>query len=112
MLTPLQVWRRVYDDVGVWGATLAGIVASMAWPLVLAMALHGTLPRFALTDLIRILGAAIIAVVLAVRADKDTPLDARKGKAAIKRRVNAAFARGFAWQGAIAALTAAATSGT
>ena len=101
-----KLWHRIYDDIEVWAATLIGVVASMLWPAVLAMATQGVLPRLGYVDLVRLFGAIIIAVVLAARESKDTTLDQRKTKVAIQRRVKAAFSRGFAWQAAVAAVTA------
>jgi len=112
MLTKLaRLWHRIYDDIAVYLATLAGVVGSIAWPMVLAMALRGEAPRFAAVDLVRLLGASIVALVLAVRADQEGTKEMRNTPAALRRRVRAAAARGFAWQAAVAAITAAAGVG-
>jgi hypothetical protein len=104
-----KLWKRIYDDIAVYLATLGGVLGSIAWPMVLAMALRGEPPQFAAVDLVRLLGASIVALVLAVRADQQGTPEQRNAPAALRRRVNAAFARGFGWQAAVAALTAAAT---
>lgn len=101
-----RLWRRIYDDIAVWGATLAGVVGSILWPVVLAMAMQGTLPAFGWPDLVRLLGASIVAIVLAVRSDREGTPEQRNTREAIRRRCSAAFSRGFAWQSGIAALTA------
>lgn len=112
MLTKLgRLWHSIYDDIAVYLATLAGVVGSIAWPMVLAMALRGEAPRFAVVDLVRLLGASIVALVLAVRADQEGTKEMRNTPAVVRRRVNAAFARGFGWQAAVAAITAAAGVG-
>jgi hypothetical protein len=103
-----KLWKRIYDDIAVWASTLAGVLGSMAWPLVLEMTLHGAMPVFRGTDLVRVFGASIIAVVLAVRADQEGTPEQRNTRTVLMRRVKAAFGRGFGWQAAIAALTAAA----
>jgi hypothetical protein len=103
-----RLWHRIADDLAVYLATLAGVIGSILWPVLLAMTVKGILPTFAWTDLVRLLGASIIAIVLAVRADQDGTPEQRNTRAAIRRRATAAFARGFAWQSGIAALTAVA----
>ena len=109
MLTPLQFWRKIDDKLAVGLATIAGVAASIAWPWLLDMALRGMLPRVIWADLVRLLGASIIAIILAVRADKEGTVEQRQSKAAVRRRMRAALLRGFAWQAGIAAITAAAT---
>jgi hypothetical protein len=103
-----KLWHRIYDDIAVYLATLGGVIASMAWPWVLGMAIDGVLPTLAVTDLVRFLGGAIIAVWLAVKADK-VPQEQQKNRDVLLRRVRSAVMRGFAWQAGVAALTAAAT---
>lgn len=107
----LKFWHRVYDDILVWAATLGGVLGSLAWPVVLDMTLRGTVPTFHAVDLIRVLGASIISIVLAVQADKQGTPEQKNTPTAIRRRMGAAFGRGFGWQTAIAALTAAAQGG-
>lgn len=106
METIKQLWRRIRDDSAIWAATLAGVVGSMLWPHALNMLLHGVLPAFSRVDLVRLFGAAIVAIALAVKADTEGTPEQRHTPTAIKRRVKAAFARGFSWQTAIAAITA------
>lgn len=104
-----RLWRRIYDDIEVWAATLIGVLASMLWPAVLAMAAHGQMPKFGYVDLVRLLGAVIVSVALAVRESREGGQEASHSKEAIRRRVKAALSRGFAWQAAVAAITAVAS---
>lgn len=107
-------WNDISDDIRVYLATVTAVAASIAWPWVVKAALYGTLPTLGWADLIRLGGAVIIGLVAAVRADRNTAdgePSGRTTKAAVRRRVKAAFARGWAWQGFIAGITASLTGG-
>ena len=109
MLTLKKLWKRISDDIVVYLATLVGVVGSIVWPMVLAMTIHGTAPRFVALDLIRLIGASIVSLVLAVRADQNGVKELHNTPAVLRRRINAAMMRGFGWQAAIAAITAVAS---
>lgn len=111
MISLKKLWNRIYDDIAVYLATLVGVVSSMAWPMILEMALHGAMPKLTPVDLVRVVGASIVAVALAVRSDQEGAKEMRNTPAALRRRVKAAFSRGFGWQAAIGAITAVATGG-
>lgn len=109
-----KAWDNISDDLRVYFATVVAVAGSIAWPWVVAMALYGTLPRLGWTDMIRFGGAAIIGLAASIRADRnvaDGEPSNRISKTAIRRRVKAAFARGWAWQGFIAGITASLTGG-
>ncbi len=101
----LSKWlHAISDDVLVYGATVVGVAGSIVWPWVLAAALQGKLPILGWTDLIRFGGAAIVGIVLSVRADRNMvngDPSQRMTKAAIRRRMKAGVARGFAWQSGV-----------
>lgn len=106
--------RSISDDVLVYLATLAGVVASIVWPWIVDGAINGTVPTFGVADVVRIVCASLIGIVLSWRADtnaKNGEPGGRMTKAAIRRRMKAALSRGFAWQAGVAALTAAVAGG-
>ena len=109
----LRRWlHSISDNVLVYLATVAGVAGSIAWPWIVDGAMYARLPVLGWPDLIRFVCAGAIGIVLAVRADRNPangePAN-RMTKAAVRRRVKAAFSRGFAWQAGISVITALAS---
>ena len=111
----LSKWlRSISDEARIFAATVVAVAGSIAWPWVVTAALYGTLPKLGWTDLIRFGGASIIGIVAAMRADRNTAdgePSQKSTKSAVRRRIKAAFARGWAWQGFVAGITASLTRG-
>jgi hypothetical protein len=106
--------HSISDEVQVYGAAVLAVTGSIMWPWVVAAAMYGKLPMLGWADLIRFGGATIIGLSATIRADRnrsDGEPSQRTTKAAVRRRIKAAFARGWAWQGFVAGITATLTGG-
>lgn len=97
MLTPLKVWRRLRDDIVCYLMALVGVLASKFIPLAVDVYANNAPWRWPLT-LVQGGIAAGIALVVAYRMEQQGDQEAKRGKAAFKRRLAGHFTAGVTWQ--------------